>query len=300
MHYVFHSMGIPVHITAIDSDEEKILKSTKSAENIFREWDKKFSRFLKDSELNRINSGAGEWQNISPLMFTVISKCVELAEIANGVFDPSVGGYLAQYGYGLPKKYELPPIPPTYRDIELDSERSRILCARGQILEPAAIVKGMAIDAAGKELSLLTGWMINAGGDILTKGDFTEQKYWNVAIQHPRVKQAIITKVKIHNEAIATSGSYAVSGTTRKGENWHHQINMRAGNPTSGLLSLSVIAQTAEKADTLASLAFLYGLQKGIDFLEKEGTPYLFIDDREIIHKNKLFAMREIMTGALS
>lgn len=286
-------MGIPVHITVIDSDEEKILKSTKSAENIFREWDKRFSRFLKNSELNQINLGAGEWQDISPSMFAVISRCVELAEMTNGFFDPSVGGYLAQYGYGLPKKYELPPIPPTYRDIELDSERSRILCAKGQVLEPAAIVKGMAIDAAGKELSPLDGWMINAGGDILTKGDFPEQKYWNIAIQHPRIKNAIVTTVKIHNEAIATSGSYEVGGTTRKGENWHHQINMRTGNPTSGLLSLSVIAPTAEQADTFASIAFLYGLSKGVEFLEKEKAPYLFIDDREIIHKNELFAARE-------
>lgn len=296
MHYVFHAMGIPVHITIVGEETDEHTRCAKNAEKIFHSWDEEFSRFLEGSALVKLNAGAGAWQNVSPRMFSILQKCVRIAKETNGVFDPSVGGHLAHYGYGLPKNYELPSPFPTYRDIVFDEATSRVLCAKGQVLEPAAIVKGLAIDAAGGTLPKDAGWMLNAGGDILTHGDFPPQSHWNVAIQHPKEKSAAVTVVKIHNEALATSGTYEVGGVSGSAP-WHHQVDMQTGNPTAGVASVSIIAPTAERADTLASIAILLGLSQGKVFLDKEGVPYLFVTEEDRMYKNSAFSARETKEG---
>ncbi len=293
MDFVFHSMGIPVHITVCEENAKNNQLFFKEVEDIFRSWDMEFSRFLEDSALCKLNKHAGAWMNVSPRMFGVLKQCVEIARDTDGLFDPSVGGVLASYGYGLPENYMPPAIHSTWRDIHFKEKPYCVCTAEKQILEPAAIVKGMAIDNAGNVPNAPSAWMINAGGDILTKGSFKDQKYWNIAIQHPLNKEAIVSVVKLHNEAISTSGSYEVHGTSG-GSEWNHQVNMQKIKSVNDLVSVSVIAPTSETADTYASVAFLYGLKKGIEFCEKKQIPYLFIAKNMGMYKNNLFTLREV------
>ena len=284
-------MGIPVHLTLVGVSPESADKLLKKTESVFNKWDKIFSRFRPDSELNLINQNTGKWNKTGRLLFEVIYKCVELSKETSGAFDPSVGGYLAAAGYGLPKNYSLPNPPPTYKNILFDNSEYSIKTASGQILEPAAIVKGMAIDDSGKELIGVPAWMINAGGDILTKGEFPEQSFWKIAIQSPTNKAAILTTVKIQNEAIATSGDYETRWMNG-GNEWHHQIDTKTGKPTRGIKSVSVIAKNAEIADTRTSIISLIGIKEGIKYAEKKSIPYMIVSDENKIFRNTLFEKR--------
>jgi len=288
-HKIIHSMGIPVHLTLVGVSKIEGEKLFQEAWKIFNEWDMRFSRFKEDSELNQLNMNSGKWQNASPKMIGVLKKCLDLARASEGLFDPSVGGHLAAAGYGLPKNFVLPNPAPTYQEIKIDENGGEIKTARGQILEPAGIVKGMAIDSASSVLKDVSAWMINAGGDILTHGEYPNQKFWNVAIQHPKNKRAIISVVKVKDSAIATSGIYETKWA-HKNEQWHHQINIKTGRPTAGVQSVSVIAPTAELADTHASLAILYGLEKGLDYLNSQNVPYLVVDLGDRVYKNQPYA----------
>jgi len=306
-HAVFHSMGIPIHLTLVGAGEEEAARYAKKAERIFEEWDTRFSRFREESELARLNQSGGAWCAVGAELFRVIQTCVVLAKETDGVFDPSVGSYLAAAGYGLPRGYALPIVVPDYLDVQFDEEKSAIKLARGQVLEPAGIVKGMAIDAAGEALRGAPaspvssqggpGWMINAGGDILTHGAYATHDDWQVGIQFPDRKDAIASLVRVKDEAVATSGDYETARLV-EGEPWHHQIDMKSGAPTRGLRSVTVIAKTAAEADTAASVIFLYGLEKGMAYAEERNLPCMMIDASQTMHKNKLYREREISLPA--
>jgi thiamine biosynthesis lipoprotein len=292
-HEVFHSMGIPVHLTLIGVTKEQSQQLRDEAKYIFDKWDLVFSRFRIDSQLFSLNNNSGKWNNVSIEMFAVIEKCINLAKETNGLFDPSIGSYLAAAGYGLPENYILPSMVPTYKNIELDKLGLKIKTAKSQILEPAGIVKGMAIDDAGKSLGLASAWMINAGGDILTHGKYPDQGFWNIAIQSPDNIKSIVSVVKIKDEAIATSGDYETKWIS-EGKEWHHQINTKTGAPTEGIKSVTVIAPNAEISDTAASIISLTGIENGILYAKKNKIPYFIIDSNGKQFKNELFEERQV------
>jgi len=286
-------MGIAVHCTLVGVSVEEADKRVSKAEEIFSEFDLRFSRFKKTSELYRLNASSGKPHNVSIDMFQVIKKCVALAEETGGAFDPSVGGVLASYGYGLPENFTQPVPQPTYRDIFFDDSALQITLAPGQILEPASAVKSMAIDEASRVFQGAPGFMINAGGDIVTHGEFEDGNRWNIAIQDPRDPRAIVAAVGVKNVGIATSGVYQTHGE-HAGKPWHHLVDMRTGENAHGIMSATVIATTCEKADSEATISILLGRVEGIARLDKSGLPYFLILDHGAIHKNAAFAALEI------
>lgn len=289
-------MGIPVHITFVDISKEETDKYAGYAEKVFHAYDEKFSRFKETSELHRLNMSKGNWCKVSIDFFQVLKKCVAIAKETNGVFDPSVGGVLASYGYGLPKNFTLPSPLPTYHDIEFNERELSIRLAPGQVIEPASVVKGLAIDKAGEALADVPSFMINAGGDILTRGTFKDGALWNVAIQDPHNTKTIVSVIGVRDTGVATSGIYQTHGE-KNGKKWHHLINMKTGEAScdqGSIISATVIAPTCEQADTEASLAILLGVDQATLRLSHLNLPYFFIlDDRKII-KDAKFSTLEV------
>ena len=286
-HIVFDTMGTTVHATLCDILPVQAMAYQQSLEKVFARWNSIFSRFRDDSELMKVNRTAGHWREVSALFFDVIMYCLRMARQTEGVFDPSVGAYLAAAGYGLPKNYTLPHPVPTFRDLAIDTQKRRICLAPGQILEPAPVVKGMAMDAAATVLAAVPSWMLNVGGDTVTHGSY-DGNAWIVGIQDPQETQAIVAAVAIRDQALATSGDYAVRWHS-DGRTWHHQITLPQGRPTDELRSVSVVAPTATLADEYTSIAFLLGLRRGVQYLEAKNVPYLLIDRKRRMHRNALF-----------
>lgn len=291
-------MGIPVHVTLVGANEKDAKKYVADVEQIFHAYDKRFSRFKETSELHKLNTSNCEWCAVSLPMFQVLKKCMALAVETNGAFDASVGGILASYGYGLPENFTLPSPVPTYHNIEFNDRELSVRLAPGQILEPASIVKGMAIDEAGKSLANVPGFLINAGGDIVTRGEYKNGASWNIAIQDPRNLDAIVGAVALSDAGMATSGTYQTKGI-HKGREWHHLVNMQSGEPADGFASATVIAHTCEEADTEASLAILLPESEAIARLEARGLPYFLISKNGAITKNSAFTALEVPISTL-
>lgn len=297
-HHIFHAMGIAVHITIVGLKKAEAIKKVSEAERIFRTYDERFSRFKETSELHKLNTSNGAWCAVSLEMFQVLQKCVALARETDGVFDPSVGRILASYGYGLPKNLPQTTNTFTYRDIEFNDRELSVRLAPGQVLETASIVKGMAIDRAGEALLGVPGFLINAGGDILTHGSYESGVAWNLAVQDPRNTAAIVGAIALRDAGMATSGTYQTKGV-HEGNEWHHLINMNTGKPSDGFTSATVIAPTCEEADTGASLAILLNPNEAVARLESRGLPYFLISKDGVVTKNAAFAALEVPISTL-
>ena len=104
---------------------------------------------------------------------------------------------------------------------------------------------------------------------------------WSIGIQHPRDKKNIIYKIDLKNRAVSTSGDYE-RFFTLNGRRFSHIINPIAGRPAEGVVSVTVVADSAEEADALSTAVFVMGVEKGLRFIRSLGNIEAFIFDQEL------------------
>jgi len=104
---------------------------------------------------------------------------------------------------------------------------------------------------AAMAISGVNGLVINIGGDILIRGDHTEQ----INVSDPKAdfeNAEPISRLKVSGLTVATSGNY------RRGEQignvWYsHIVDPRTGQPASEVISATVVAPNATDAGALAT-----------------------------------------------
>ncbi|MFC1823895.1 FAD:protein FMN transferase, partial [Thermodesulfobacteriota bacterium] len=130
------------------------------------------------------------------------------------------------------------------------------------------IAKGFIVDRASVLLSKhkIENFLINAGGDIRTRGTRTDRKPWKVAIQDPALKgKNYPDVVRMTDGAIATSGNYEIYFDREK--MFHHIVNPRSGLSPTLSTSVSVLAKTAMEADALSTSVFVMEPEHGTAFI---------------------------------
>ena len=163
----------------------------------------------------------------------------------------------------------------SYRDVRVDPERQTITLRRPLLLDLGAVAKGLAVDAAARELQPFEDFAIDAGGDLYLGGRNAEGAPWSVGIRHPRIDGQLIDVLRVSDQAVCTSGDYERTVTGVEGE--HHIVNPRTGASPTDVASVTVVAPSAMVADALATAAFVLGPADGIALLERHGVDGLIV-----------------------
>ena len=88
----------------------------------------------------------------------------------------------------------------------------------------------------------------------------------------------------MENKAIATSGDYE-KYFVHNGMRYSHIINPKTGLPVVGSRSVSIISNSAELSDALATAVSVLGLEVGMDLVNQmEGVECVFIDSNRNLH----------------
>lgn len=131
------------------------------------------------------------------------------------------------------------------RAVRLDGGRIRLL-RQGMGITLDGIAKGAVADAISDEL-LRCGCpdhLVDAGGDIVARGQAGNGRPWTVAVEDPRKRGRYPAILPLRDQAIATSGNYEQPAA--------HLCDPRSGE-ASRLRSCSVLAARCELADALAT-----------------------------------------------
>jgi thiamine biosynthesis lipoprotein ApbE len=122
----------------------------------------------------------------------------------------------------------------------------------------------------------VTGLVINIGGDILIKGQHAER----VQVSNPKAdaeNDAPIDQLLISNKTIATSGNYR-RGELIGGKWYSHIVDPRTGMPAGGVISATVIADTATDAGALATALNVLSPEEGKQLVAAiPGAEYMLI-----------------------
>jgi thiamine biosynthesis lipoprotein len=263
------------------SDEGQCSEHVARAFGWFAEVERRCSRFDPTSELSRLSERAGAATPVSPLLWHVLEFALAVAGETGGAFDPTVGaamesnGFDRNYRTGEHHRMSSSAAPGvTYRDILLDPSHQTVTLARPLVLDLGAVAKGFAMDLAGKELGVFSGFAINAGGDLLVHGQNASAEPWRIGIRHPRELETLVETVELDAGAVCTSGDYE---RPRPAGDGHHIIEPQSGRSVRAVASVTAIAPTALLADAIATAAFVLGPASGIELFERHGVEGLIL-----------------------
>jgi thiamine biosynthesis lipoprotein len=277
----FEAMGCEIVLGGGTPDDRRAVVE------LFRERERIFSRFLPDSELNRVNGASGSFVPASPLFLHTVRIALDAAEETAGLVDPTLGAAIEAAGYtrdlsllGPDPEPPGPARPGAWSSLlVLDT---RVGLPAGVRLDLNGVVKALAVDDA---LALLSGdGFVSAGGDLAARGELT------VALPDGEA-------VLLRRGALATSGAVK-RRWLRAGRVQHHLIDPRSGRPAeSPWAQVTACGANCLAADIAAKAGFLLG-SAGPALLDERGIPGRFLTPEGEPTLNE--AWRASMEGALA
>ncbi|MBI4993921.1 FAD:protein FMN transferase [Candidatus Wolfebacteria bacterium] len=274
--------------------EEKINWAKKTLED----FENKFSRFKKNSELSEFNNLKSGDFYASPIMIDIFKKCFEFHKITNGIFDPTIAEILENIGYNksfdlLDRNLNLPDFnlkkikenfskKSDLSDLIIDEKKLIIKKPENLKIDFGGIGKGYVVDLIADEFKkYFSDFWISIGGDMFLSGK-NNGKNWQIDIQNPfdLAKNAISIEIKNKKAAVATSG-ISKRNWTINGINFHHIIDSKSGLPAeSDVLLATVISNNAASADIFAKSIVIMETKKGLEFINRRNEAECLIIDK--------------------
>jgi thiamine biosynthesis lipoprotein len=253
----------------------------------------RWSRFLSDSDVTRLNNAAGSAIEVDSSTITLLSAMIEGWDVTSGAFDPSILPSLCAAGYdhSIDDGHRVTLLPdgsmhlgsldamPSPADIEIDVARRTVRLPAGLALDPGGIGKGLAADLA---VGLLidrgaAGALVSIGGDMVVSGTPPhDADDWAIAVEDPLGSGSACT-IGLRAGGVATSSTRSRRWNTNDGEQ-HHVIDPVTGAPsTTDLAAVSVIARSGWLAEVHATAALLGGSLAAVDHLDRHDLSGLAI-----------------------
>ena len=217
--------------------------------------DSEFSMFNEQSAVAAINRGEEVERS------TMFQEVYDLAQQVNadtrGAFDITVAPLVNAWGFGF-KNEQLP----------TESEVDSLLKIHSQ-LDFSAIAKGYGCDVAARVLEAhsVRNYMVEIGGEVVTKGTNPSGKRWRIGVTKPTedadaepAQGELQAVLNVGDIALATSGNYR-RFYYKGGRKYAHTIDPRTGYPVQHeLLSATVLAPRCALADAYATAFMVLGL----------------------------------------
>jgi len=289
------AMGTYVSMTLVHPSRDEAEEAMNLA---FQEIDRYaglMNRYDESTPVGHLNK-EGRLKDLHPEVAKVVEKALYYHQLTRGSFDITVKPAIDLFKEKLGRK---PQVLPTERELEqvLRLIGSQMLELKGHSLSfllPGmgitldGIAKGYIVDKAAEMLSKnhVQNYLVNAGGDIRTRGSNPEEKPWSVAIQDPFKRKEYPDIIRMGDGAVATSGNYEVYFDQEK--MFHHIVNPATGLSPEALTSVSVLAPTTTEADALSTSVFVMEPHTGIRFIENlPDCECLVIDRKGRLMKSK-------------
>ncbi|GHT77778.1 FAD:protein FMN transferase [Spirochaetia bacterium] len=270
----------------------------------FREIEAAMSINVPDSDVEAINRNAG----IMPVpvrsdVIEVIASALRYAELSGGAFDPTVGPLVKLWGIGqdragLPAEDEIEAALSlvNWRDVVIDRNAGTVFLRKPEMaLDLGGIAKGYAADEAIRIIESsprpeVSGAIIDLGGNIFAYGEKEGKQPWRIGVQNPLDEQrgVYIGVLELRNKTVVTSGVYE-RFLELDGKRYHHILSTKNGFPVeSGLLSVTIIADTSIDADALSTSAFALGYEAGSALVESiDGAMAIFVFEDKSVRGTK-------------
>jgi thiamine biosynthesis lipoprotein len=181
--------------------------------------DASLSTFNKTSIISQINSGKST--TVDDMFADVFTLAADISKETDGAFDITVAPLVNMWGFGfkhntMPNSHSVDSIKHFigYDKVALQG-RKVVKKDQRVTLDCSAIAKGYGSDVIARLLKSkgIDNFMIEIGGEIVTKGLSEKRLPWKIGVTKPsddslNTNQEIQTVLNVTDKAMATSGNY--------------------------------------------------------------------------------------------
>jgi FAD:protein FMN transferase len=254
-------------------------------------WHQRFSRFLPDSELTRLNEDPRHEVPVSSLMAQFADAVRMAGRLTGGLVDATLieeiqtAGYAEDLAHSLPlpaalelapaRKPAGPGATPQWRRVEVDLGKLTVTRPPGVKLDSGGLAKGLFADVLAEALSSHPSFAINCAGDLAIGG--RESVTRPIEVESPFDGRTLHT-FELQRTGVATSGIGRRSWLDPRGRPAHHLLDPATGAPAyTGVVQVTALAPSALLAEIHAKAAILSGPLQAARWLPHGGV--IVLDD---------------------
>lgn len=275
----FFALGSPCQLFFGAKTQAKAESYRHAAAQWMIQFERRYSRFLPNSELSQINANAGgDWLPVDPLFETLLDLCGHSFFMTQGAFDATSLPLSLLWDWR--RKRDSIPSPEEIKDAKQRVGWQRIQRTKGRLRIPEAgmqldfggIGKEFAVDAL-RQLAVACGIeqvLVDLGGDIAVHGDSPEGGGWYVELEDPTAPGNSYMALRLRpGGALATSGDYL--RCFRFGNRTYgHILDSRTGWPVAnGTRAVTVLAARCVTAGMFSTSAMILGAHLALEMLER-------------------------------
>jgi len=254
--------------------------------------DDALSMFNKESVISQVN--ANRPVKLSPMFIDVFQQAQKISQDTDGAFDITVAPLLNLWGLGFkqgeaPSRHAVDSLRAIIGYQKVKLQGTRIIKADPRLmLDCSAIAKGYGADQVARLLDEkgISNYMVEIGGEIVTKGISEKRLPWKIGVTKPtddptQTNNELQTVLNITDKSMATSGNYR-NFYYKGGRKYAHTIDPKTGYPVQhSILSATVLCDRCSRADAYATSFMVMGLERAKEVLERNPDlmAYLIYDD---------------------
>ena len=261
-------------------------------DDLLEQVNDQMSTYRPESEISQFNaSRSTEWFPVSAATARVVAKAQEISAESRGALDVTVMPLVNLWSFGPEARPDVVPTPEElaerlqkvgYQKLSVRLEPPGLKKTQAELeVDLSAIAKGYGVDAVGEYLQSMgvANFMVEIGGEVLTRGHKGDGTAWRIGIEQPISTQRAVRKIlALETAALATSGDYRnffESGEKR----YSHTIDPRTGQPIDHALAVvSVIGDSCMEADGMATAVMVLGPTEGYDWLlERDVAAVMYV-----------------------
>lgn len=259
----------------------------KEIEEELAKVDQSLSPFNEKSIITAVNNN--EDVEVNDMFKEVFTTAMQVSRETDGDFDITVSPLVNLWGFGF--KHDLTPDSAKvdslrafvgYEKVKLEGNKVKKEDPR-IMLDCSSIAKGYGVDAVGKLLERkgVRNFMVEIGGEVVTKGISAKKEAWRIGISKPiedslAVSGELQDIITMNDEGMATSGNYR-NFYYKDGKRFAHTIDPHTGYPVQhSLLSATVISSSCTISDAYATSFMVMGYEKALEFLKSHENLSVF------------------------
>lgn len=282
----FKAMGAPCQLRLYSDVEAQAVSASRALINEARRFEAKYSRYLSDSLVSRINSSAGTQFRLDHEAAGVIDYANQLFIQSDGLFDITSGLLRKAWDFSsgqAPATEQIAQLLPLIGWQKAYWKNPEIILPQGMQIDLGGVVKEYAADAMAQLASNLgiPAGLVELGGDIRVFGE----RSWPIGISDPTEPNRPLLQLQLSSGGFATSGNYQ-RFFMWEGKRYSHILNPKTGWPVVTPAGVSVIAENCLIAGSISTLAMLKGEELCLDWLYEVGLPFLCVfNDGRVINE---------------
>jgi thiamine biosynthesis lipoprotein len=252
------------------------------------------STYTNVSDVSGFNGvGRNLWYPVPLEMVRLINLAQEISVVTDGAFDITVGPLVNLWGFGpdpkpsqIPTNSQLNAMRPRigYQKLQVKFKPPALLKTADASIDLSAIAKGYGVDVVSSWLQQqgVHNFLVEVGGELRASGYKPDKTPWRIAIETPTVNaRQVYQIVEIRDMAVATSGNYR-NYYEAQGVRYAHTLDPATLRPViHKLASVTVLDQSAARADALATALMVMGDEKGLTWARQQQQAAHFIIQTE-------------------